>query len=323
MNFIPTFYPKVKYLIIFARLLRVWNKLTGKWDWSRVAKTTNNTFTLDFAVEPDTGLVNLAVSGLGIFYWTDAAEIPPPGNPAGLAVWPDRTAALAAPPRSPTVTYPVFDPTQINQIQVKRVVAMNRVGNARRVGGPSHVHAEPQYDDGSFMFVAVSNAHLRKIVTMAPNVTLSPFALWGPNDTNQTPTAALGATGYDSPSNVSLGAKDFLLANLRPTPNSPYFGGGSQWRVNFLETDCGGTGNTPAQILKNNEYIARNSGYASAAAGLDPRAAGQYGAGAQANVLITGVSTGTHLSRYTQEYVEIWLRHVANPHVHPVIHPHR
>ncbi len=218
---------------------RVWNKSTSKWEIKRIPKATNNQFTLDFAVEPDTGLVRLYVSGLGTFYWTDPAETPPPLNLSNLTVWPDRTAASAAPPRSSTATYPVFDPTQINQIQVKRVVAMNRVGNPVKVGGPSHVHAEPQYDDGSFMYVAVSNAQLRKIASTSPTVILSPFALWGPDDTNQTPTAALSATGYDSPSNTSPVAKDLLDAHLHPISDSSYYHGGSQWRVNFPQTYCG------------------------------------------------------------------------------------
>ncbi len=125
---------------------RKWNRVSQTWD---VWRGTADTYTLHFAVEPDTGYVSITISGFGTIYSTDQNGVPPllPEDPQSTtAVWPDKSVALK-----------VFDPAHLDKVQVKRVVAMNRQGN------PNHVHAEPQFDDGAFLSVAVSGCQITKV----------------------------------------------------------------------------------------------------------------------------------------------------------------
>jgi hypothetical protein len=94
-------------------------------------------------------------------------------------------------------------------------------------------------------------------------------------------------TGFDSPPNGQKGAKDKLDKYINPTPSyAP--GGGSKYRVNFpyLASPC-------------NITDARTNSTTS----------------------INATSGTTGVSRYTNEYVEIWLRHGTNKTLNAVMYP--
>ena len=213
------------------------------------------------------------------FYWNQAATPKDPTTgkdittPSGY--WPD-------------VGVPVMDINQLTTSRVKRVVAMTRKPG---------VHWQPQYDDGAFMFAAVSAcawnryyqddagkynfntqpwSYQTNVPGVARQVTVVDENGQGPNSDQ---------TGFDAPANGSLYAKDLLDKSGNPTPSSSQYGGGSHWRVNFRYLDCWTSG-APLSDAQN-EAIARS--------GSDPRS-------------FTAVAVGTTFSRYNQEYVEIWLR---------------
>lgn len=92
-------------------------------------------------------------------------------------------------------------------------------------------------------------------------------------------------TGFDSPANGQKGAKDKLDKYINPTPSyAP--GGGSKYRVNFPYLA------SPCNITE-----------------------------ARTNSSINATSGTTGVSRYNNEYIEIWLRHGTNKTLNAVLYP--
>jgi len=226
--------------------------------WAPWRSTSNGTFTLNLNVEPSTGRVILGVTGQGdtnLGYFYAGARYP--------------HASLMKDNADPTGAVVVFDTTQLQQCQVKRNVVMNRADG---------VDGEPQYDDNSFMYGAVSACSWNR---MNPNGSYESQP-WNYLDTEgnvvtlETRLPHTSGTGYDSDGNSDPHPMDLLNSNNQPTRASKY-------RVNFPDTD------PHVQIPFSPLYYAREQ---------------------SANSWNATVS-GYPISRYVQEYVEIWLRRGA------------
>lgn len=268
-NVHPGYYAFISHDTVFTNL-KFWDQAHNSYiPW----RDLSGTYAIQFEVldtGAHAGAVSLTVNG-SQFYWTTSPfpndPYPANNNPNGENIWPAEDLSTV-----------VFDAANgnLSTLYLKRLVAMNRFGQ---------VYSQPQYDDDSYMYGNVNNCMLMRYNS---NV----WTNWSGTDVDQP------NTGFDSPGNGLLGAKDLLQANKEPTPSylfSEVIGTrtvyGSQYRVNF-----------PYLTAPTNIADARTNSNTSLAAtsGLGP----------------------TPPSRYSSEYVEIWLRHGKNHTVPPpVLHP--
>lgn len=243
-------------------------------------------FTLNFNIDPIKGYASLNIAGEGTIYWSTSAvpdpatgqlgpnTIPtqPVNNVNQEQLWPDISVAT-----------PVFavGGADYQSIGVKRVVALNRKGAVPN--GRANPNGDPMYDDGAFMYAAVSSCEYNR---KKPDATWE-TGFWSPAQVDQI------KTGYDSEPNTGQGATspfDALTANGARTPDSHYV-------VNFPQTSCGYGSN--AENFQN-ETVARTD--------VPQSWYGQV--------------IGNSISRYAQEYVQIWARKAPAQNTRPVQRRH-
>lgn len=263
------------------------------WDSSGITwyvwRSPGNHYYLDFEVDTS-GRASLNVAGLGVFYWSalsPATEIDtspktrtPPSTVDPTIIAWPDISSVQGSSTTPSLV--PYNPAYVNSVALKRVVAMNRRKPA---------DATPNYDDGSYMYANVTNCACAKVGERGMHP-------WTKADVDQS------ITGYDSPANGTPLAKDKLIhtrtgyAFTATKTSSAKADGPSYYRVNFPYVLS--SPQVPTDLDN-----ARLPDVSEGAAGPSYNSASMTSAG---------------VDRYTQEYVEIWLRNVISTTMHRVGH---